>query len=81
MRRTPDDIEAEILKVVKSRGVAGKTAIVYGANLNFKIVVPYLSRLVDRGLLILDDQGKHKKYRTGPLAEAFVDTLAILRGI
>ena len=81
MRRTTDDIEADILKVVKSRGVAGKTAIVYGANLNFKIVVPYLARLVERGLLKLEINGDREKYRTGPLAEAFVDTLAMLRGI
>ncbi len=81
MRRTQDDIEADILKVVQSRGVAGKTAIVYGANLNFKIVVPYLERLVSRGLLKKEEVGSHPRYRTGPMAEAFVDTLAMLRGI
>ncbi len=81
MRRQQDDIDADILRVVQARGVVGKTAIVYGANLNFKIVKPYLARLVERGLLKLEMIGDREKYRTGPLAEAFVDTLAMLRGI
>ena len=81
MRRTQDDIEADILKLVQARGVVGKTAIVYGANLNFKIVKPYLERLVSRGLLKMEVRGEREKYRTGPMAEAFVDTLAMLRGI
>ena len=81
MRRTQDDIEADILKVVQSRGRAGITAIVYGANMNFKTVRPYLERLVSRDLLKKETHGPHTKYRTGPMAEAFVDTLAMLRTI
>lgn len=81
MRRTQFDIEADILKLVQARGVVGKTAIVYGVNLNFKIVVPYLERLVSRDLLRKEATGGHPRYRTGPMAEAFVDTLEMLRGI
>ena len=57
MRRSRDDIEADILKIVSARGVTGKTAIVYGANLNFRIVKVYLARLVERNLLKLEMVG------------------------
>jgi predicted transcriptional regulator len=82
MRRTQDDIEADILRLVQERGLVGKTAIVYGVNLNFKIVNPYIKRLVERGLLKKEEEwGPHPKYRTGPMAEVFVDTLEMLRAI
>ena len=50
MRRNDLDICADILKV--SKAGAKKTHIVYGANLNFKIVKKYLSRLIDNGYLL-----------------------------
>ncbi len=50
MRRNDLDICADILKV--SRAGAKKTHIVYRANLNFKIVKKYLSRLIDNGFLL-----------------------------
>jgi predicted transcriptional regulator len=49
MRRNDLDICADILKV--SKAGAKKTHIVYKANLNFRIVKKYLSRLIDNGLL------------------------------
>jgi len=50
MRRNDLDICADILKV--SKAGAKKTHIVYRANLNFKIVKKYLSRLIDNGFLL-----------------------------
>ena len=48
-RRNDLDIFADILSV--ARNGARKTRIVYNANLNFKIVEKYLSRLREKGLL------------------------------
>lgn len=53
-RRNNRDVEADILKVAQARGAARKTHIVYGANLNFKIVKRYLASLLKRGLLRYD---------------------------
>jgi predicted transcriptional regulator len=49
MRRNDLDICADILKV--SKAGAKKTHIVYKANLNFRIVKKYLSRLIANGFL------------------------------
>jgi len=49
MRRNDLDICADILKVSKTG--AKKTHIVYRANLNFKIVKKYLSRLIENDFL------------------------------
>ena len=49
MRRNDLDICADILSVAQAG--AGKTKIVYQANLNFKIVKRYLKRLIDGGML------------------------------
>lgn len=55
-RRNDLDICADILCVAK-RG-AKKTQIVYQANLNFKIVKKYLTRLLENGLLDSTKRGK-----------------------
>ncbi len=52
-RRNDIDICADVLRIAK--GGAKKTHIVYGSNLNFKIVKSYLSRLIEPGLLVLRD--------------------------
>ena len=51
-RRSRVEIIAEILRIAK-RG-AKKTRIVYGANLNFKMLDNYLQRLEKAGLLVSD---------------------------
>lgn len=51
-RRSYVDIVAEILRIAKEG--AKKTRIVYGANLNFKLLKEYLKRL-DRAGLIEND--------------------------
>lgn len=48
-RRSNLEIVAEILKIAK-KGVK-KTRIVYGANLNFKMLGEYLERLERAGLI------------------------------
>ena len=52
-RRNELDICADVLRIAK--GGAKKTHIVYGSNLNFKIVKSYLSRLMEPGLLVSRD--------------------------
>jgi len=67
-RRSHVDIVAEILHIAR-RG-ARKTRIVYGANLNFKLLNEYLDRLEKAGLVQkdFDEEGliktteKGKKY-------------------
>jgi predicted transcriptional regulator len=49
-RRSNLEIAAEILKL--ARKGAKKTRIVYGANLNFKMLEEYLEKLKKAGLLI-----------------------------
>ena len=53
-RRNNRDVEADIIRVALGRGGALKTQIVYGANLNFRIVKDYLADLMGRGLIELD---------------------------
>ena len=64
-RRSNLEIIAEILKVAR-RG-ARKTRIVYGANLNFKMLGDYLKRLEKTGLITIskDDGGIIKTTRKG----------------
>jgi len=71
-RRNDLDVCADILRTVKEKGGAKKTHLVYGANLNFKMVNRYMKRLLiaglvmheaghgsrDRGLYILTEAGE-----------------------
>ena len=50
-RRSKIEIVAEILRI--ARNGAKKTRIVYGANLNFKILEEYLAKLEKAGLITL----------------------------
>jgi predicted transcriptional regulator len=52
------DICRDILQLTRNGAI--KTRIVYGANLNFKIVKGYLSKLLSLGLL----EESRKGYRT-----------------
>jgi len=54
-RRNNRDVEADIIRVALERGGALKTQVVYGANLNFRIVKGYLADLIRRGLIELHD--------------------------
>jgi len=67
-RRNSTDITAEILRL--ANGGAIKTQIVYGANLNFKIVRGYLSRLMELGLIEM--RGRRGSYWTTDKGAAFL---------
>ena len=55
-RRGRVEIMMDIL--AKASGGVNKTGIVYGANLNFKMVGRYLPLLIERGLVVrLDGEG------------------------
>lgn len=54
-RRSSLEIVAEILRIAR-RG-ARRTRIVYGANLNFKMLREYLKKLEDAGLVTVSNGG------------------------
>ena len=54
-RRSNMDITAEILRIAK--GGAKKTRIVYGANLNFKVLHQYLNELEKTDLIKRVERG------------------------
>ena len=60
MKRNRHQIISEILEIC--RNGANKTKIVYQANLNFRMVNPYLKVLIEKHLINLD-QGE---YQTTP---------------
>ncbi|RLG08923.1 MAG: hypothetical protein DRN64_04530 [Thaumarchaeota archaeon] len=60
-RRSHIEISADILRIAKA-GVR-KTRIVYGANLNFKLLNEYLEKL-ERAGLIARERGKTEIIRT-----------------
>jgi len=80
-RRSNLEIVAEILKIAK-KGVK-KTRIVYGANLNFKMLGEYLERLEraglitqspnDSGLIMTTEKGKEYLQRFYGLKELGID--------
>ncbi|MHA1675838.1 MAG: winged helix-turn-helix domain-containing protein [Candidatus Njordarchaeales archaeon] len=53
-RRSNLEIIAEILRIAR-RG-ARKTQIVYGANLNFKMLKEYLRKLEEAGLITISEE-------------------------
>jgi len=70
MRRNSNDIVADILRVAADG--AKKTRIVYGANLNFKIIKNYLPRLIEQGFIDYDGSGRNGLYYTTPLGNEFL---------
>jgi predicted transcriptional regulator len=60
-RRSRIEIIAEILRIAK--GGARKTRIVYGANINFRLLDEYLKKL-ERAGLIVEETGKNSIIRT-----------------
>jgi len=67
-KRDSMDISADILRLARSGAI--KTRIVYGANLNFKIVEGYLSRLTNLGLL--DNRDSRRTYQTTEKGLSFI---------
>jgi predicted transcriptional regulator len=68
-KRDGMDISADILRLAVHGAI--KTRIVYGANLNFKIVEGYLSRLT--GLGLLENRDGRRMYRTTEKGLAFIN--------
>lgn len=75
VRRCKYEIEADILTV--AQGGARKTALVYKANLNFKIIKRYLYRLLRTGRIRQDG----KLFYTTPQGTEFIRNVEGLRGI
>ena len=67
-KRDSLDISADILRLATSGAI--KTRIVYGANLNFKIVEGYLSRLTNLGLI--ENRDSRRKYQTTEKGLSFI---------
>ena len=82
VRRDRTDIEADILGVIGKRGApTGKTAIVYGANLNFDIVKGHLRRMVEKGLLFMEVEGGRELYDLTKKAPLFIAGYVAMRMI
>jgi predicted transcriptional regulator len=60
-RRSSVEILMEILNLIEN-GRETKTAIVYGANLNFTVAKKYIQLLVEKGLVKVEDKSRGKKY-------------------
>ena len=54
MKRSRPEIISQILEICM--GGASKTKIVYQANLNFKMVNPYLDLLIKNGLIMVNEK-------------------------
>ena len=61
MRRSKGGVIAKILEVCLTG--PSKTRVVYGSNLNFRTVVPYLDSLIANGHLVITDE-KMRRYKT-----------------
>ena len=75
MRRNDLDIQADLLNIA-SRG-AKKTRLVYGANLNFKIIKRYLKILDKAGFL----EEKDGVFYTTVKGQMFVTQFEELKGL
>ncbi len=73
MNRSKSDIMLDVLNIC--RNGASKTRIVYKANLNSKIVTPYINLLSRQGLLSIRE-GSRTLYETTPHG---VDVIKMLR--
>jgi len=69
IKRSTIKLLVDILKIALKG--AGKTEIVYKANLNFKQVQKYLDFLVGKGMLSISSN-KRKKYRTTEKGKVFI---------
>ena len=49
MRRNDLKIQADLLEI--ARPGSRKTRLVYQGNLNFKVITPYLKKMIDLGLM------------------------------
>jgi predicted transcriptional regulator len=72
MKRSRDMIISQILIVCTNRG-AHKTRIVYQANLNFRIVSPYLELLTNNGMINAKTDSKQVVYETTTRGLALLD--------
>ena len=61
-RRTRLEIAADILRIA-GKG-SKKTHVVYGANLNFKILEEYLTSLEQKGLVTYDSENSNNLIKT-----------------
>ncbi len=75
-RRNDLDIVADILCVARDRGGARKTQIVYGANLNFKIVKGYLERLIGNKMLLHEHPRYYPTKKGRDFLEAYVNLVS-----
>ncbi len=75
-RRNDLDIVADILGVARARAGAKKTQIVYGANLNFKIIKGYLERLIGNKMLRHDPPRYYVTKKGSDYLEAYVNLVS-----
>ena len=71
-RRTRLDIIGDILRVCNVETGATKTKIVYGSNINFKLLKEYLAFAFDKGFL---EEVNEKFFRTTEQGNGYLDAL------
>ena len=75
--RSEEEIVADILSIVLDG--ARKTRIMYGANLNYGLAVKYLNKLMDRGLIMHDKEGR--MYTLTSMGRRFIEEYAEYKSI
>lgn len=78
MRRDEIDIMKDILEI-SSNNYVRRTAIMYGANLNFSITKKYLENLEKDGLIEKDNNGK--EYKTTKKGKEFLSKVREIKSL
>lgn len=76
-RRNDLDVLADLIEVARAAGGATKTRLVYGANLNWRLIKVYLVRMLTSGLLVLRDG----RYHATPKADLYLERYRSLGGL
>ncbi|HPJ83731.1 MAG TPA: winged helix-turn-helix domain-containing protein [Methanothrix sp.] len=76
MRRSKVEITSDILRVCRP-GIC-KTKIVYFANLNFKLITPYLEALINAGM-IQKIEGQNVRYKTTEKGVDMLNKMDLIR--
>ena len=59
MKRNEYDIMYDILNSIVSKPLCGKTYIIYQCNLNFKVIKRYFGKMLEKGLLTVNNLRKY----------------------
>lgn len=78
-RRTPDDVNASILRFAKKGALL--TQIMYGCQLSYSQIQDHLKSLNDKGLLEIKESEGHKVYLATEKGKRWLDLFGQMREI